>query len=41
MYAGKQGRGKNDGSDKARNTKYVLKRLWSYLYFYKIGRAHV
>jgi len=35
MYAGKQGRGKNDGSDKARNTKYVLKRLWSYLYFYK------
>jgi len=35
MYAGKQGRGRNDGSDKARNTKYVLKRLWSYLYFYK------
>ncbi|MDO9629417.1 MAG: ABC transporter ATP-binding protein [Acholeplasmataceae bacterium] len=36
MYAGKQGKGRNDGSEKARNTKYVLKRLWSYLYFYKM-----
>jgi len=36
MYAGKQGRGKNDGSQKARNTKKTLKKLWSYLYFYKI-----
>ncbi len=36
MYAGKQGRGKNDGSQKAKNTKKTLKKLWSYLYFYKI-----
>ncbi len=36
MYAGKQGRGRNDGSQKARNTKKTLKKLWSYLYFYKI-----
>ncbi|MCR3906246.1 MAG: ABC transporter ATP-binding protein/permease [Tenericutes bacterium] len=35
MYAGKQGRGRNDGSQKAKNKAYVLKRLWSYLYFYK------
>ena len=35
MYAGKQGRGKNDGSQKAKNTKKTLKKLWSYLYFYK------
>lgn len=39
MYAGKQGRGKNDGSDRARNTKYVLRRLWDYLYFYKTKLA--
>lgn len=35
MYAGKQGRGRNDGSQKATNKTYVLKRLWDYLYFYK------
>jgi ATP-binding cassette, subfamily B, multidrug efflux pump len=35
MYAGKQGRGRNDGSQKAKNKKYVIKRLWNYLYFYK------
>ncbi|MFA5526439.1 MAG: ABC transporter ATP-binding protein [Acholeplasmataceae bacterium] len=35
MYAGKQGRGRNDGSDRARNRGYVLKRLWDYLYFYR------
>jgi ATP-binding cassette subfamily B protein len=35
MYAGKQGRGRNDGSDRAKNRGYVLKRLWSYLYFYR------
>ncbi len=35
MYAGKQGRGRNDGSQKASNKTYVLKRLWGYLYFYK------
>ena len=35
MYAGKQGRGRNDGSDRAKNRSYVLKRLWSYLYFYR------
>ena len=35
MYAGKQGRGRNDGSQKASNRRYVLKRLWDYLYFYK------
>ena len=35
MYAGKQGRGRNDGSQKAQNRSYVLKRLWDYLYFYK------
>jgi ATP-binding cassette subfamily B protein len=35
MYAGKQGRGRNDGSQKASNKRYVLKRLWDYLYFYK------
>lgn len=35
MYAGKQGRGRNDGSQKAKNKSYVLKRLWQYLYFYK------
>lgn len=35
MYAGKIGRGKNDGSDKAKHKKYVLRRLWDYLYFYK------
>ncbi|TNF08145.1 MAG: ABC transporter ATP-binding protein [Bacillota bacterium] len=35
MYAGKQGRGRNDGSQKATNRRYVLKRLWDYLYFYK------
>ncbi len=36
MYAGKVGRGRNDGSQKARNTKRVLKRLWDYLYFDKV-----
>jgi ATP-binding cassette, subfamily B, multidrug efflux pump len=35
MYAGKVGRGRNDGSDKAKHKKYVLRRLWDYLYFYK------
>ncbi|MBE0700408.1 MAG: ABC transporter ATP-binding protein, partial [Acholeplasmataceae bacterium] len=35
MYAGKQGRGRNDGSQKAKNKKYVIRRLWDYLYFYK------
>ncbi|AUD63273.1 ABC transporter [Tenericutes bacterium MO-XQ] len=35
MYAGKVSRGRNDGSDKARNKKYVLRRLWDYLYYYK------
>ncbi len=35
MYAGKQGRGRNDGSQKASNKSYVLRRLWDYLYFYK------
>ncbi len=35
MYAGKKGRGRNDGSQKATNKSYVLKRLWEYLYFYK------
>ncbi|MDY0295021.1 MAG: ABC transporter ATP-binding protein [Acholeplasmataceae bacterium] len=35
MYAGKQGRGRNDGSDRAKNRGYVLKRLWNYLYFYR------
>lgn len=35
MYAGKQGRGKNDGSDRAKNRTYVLKRLGQYLYFYR------
>ncbi|MCF7931333.1 MAG: ABC transporter ATP-binding protein/permease [Acholeplasmataceae bacterium] len=35
MYAGKQGRGRNDGSQKAQNKAYVLRRLWDYLYFYK------
>lgn len=35
MYAGKQGRGRNDGSDRAKNRKYVILRLWDYLYFYK------
>jgi ATP-binding cassette, subfamily B, multidrug efflux pump len=39
MYAGKQGRGRNDGSQKAKNKAYVLKRLWSYLYFYKTKLA--
>lgn len=36
MYAGKSRRGRNDGSQKARNTKQVLKRLWQYLYYDKI-----
>lgn len=36
MYAGKVGRGRNDGTQKARNTKLVLKRLWQYLYFDKV-----
>lgn len=35
MYAGKQGRGRNDGSDRVKNRSYVLKRLWKYLYFYR------
>lgn len=35
MYAGKQGRGKNDGSDRAKNRRYVMGRLWDYLYFYR------
>ncbi len=35
MYAGKQPKGRNDGSDKVKNKKYVLRRLWDYLYFYK------
>lgn len=35
MYAGKQSRGKNDGSQKATNRKYVIKRLWDYLIYYK------
>ena len=33
MYAGKQGRGRNDGSQKAKNTKRTLKKLWRYLYY--------
>lgn len=35
MYAGKQGRGRNDGSQKAKDVRYVLKRLWAYLVYYK------
>ena len=35
MYAGKQGRGRNDGSDRAKNRRYVIGRLWSYLFFYR------
>jgi ATP-binding cassette subfamily B protein len=35
MYAGKKGRGKNDGSDKAKNVKFVIQRLWRYLTYYK------
>lgn len=35
MYAGKQPRGKNDGSQKAKNRRYVIKRLWDYLIYYK------
>jgi len=35
MYAGKQGRGKNASTDRAKNVKYVLYRLWKYLTFYK------
>jgi ATP-binding cassette, subfamily B, multidrug efflux pump len=35
MYAGKQNRSRNDGSDKAKNKIFVIKRLWKYLYFYK------
>ena len=38
MYAGKQssGRGRqNDGTQKAKNVKYVLKKLWYYLTYYK------
>lgn len=35
MYAGKQSRGKNDGSQKAKNRNYVIKRLWDYLIYYK------
>ena len=35
MYAGKTGRGKNDGSSRAKNVKSTIKRLWDYLTFYK------
>lgn len=35
MYAGKVGRGRGSSSDKAQHKKYVLRRLWDYLYFYK------
>ncbi|QWB95696.1 ABC transporter ATP-binding protein/permease [Mycoplasmatota bacterium] len=35
MYAGKKGRGRNDGSDKATNVKFVILRLWRYLTYYK------
>ena len=35
MYAGKTRRKSNDGAQKAKNKKYVLKRLWDYLTFYK------
>lgn len=35
MYAGKQRNKQNDGGQKAKNKKYVLKRLWDYLIFYK------
>ncbi len=35
MYAGKKGRERNDGSDKAKNVKFVIKRLWKYLTYYK------
>jgi ATP-binding cassette, subfamily B, multidrug efflux pump len=35
MYAGKRGRGRTDGTEKVKNKKYVLKRLWDYLYFYR------
>lgn len=35
MYAGKQRAKQNDGAQKAKNKKYVLKRLWDYLTFYK------
>ena len=36
MYAGKQTRGKNDGTQKVKNRKYVLRRLWDYLTYYKL-----
>lgn len=35
MYAGKTGRGKNDGSSRAKNVRSTVKRLWDYLTFYK------
>ncbi|MFP4177524.1 MAG: ABC transporter ATP-binding protein, partial [Acholeplasmataceae bacterium] len=35
MYAGKQGRGRTDGSERVKNRKYVLRRLWDYLYYYR------
>ncbi|MFA7055355.1 MAG: ABC transporter transmembrane domain-containing protein, partial [Acholeplasmataceae bacterium] len=35
MYAGKQGRGRNDGSQKAKDVRYVLRRLGAYLVYYK------
>lgn len=35
MYAGKPGRGKNDGSSRAKNVRSTIKRLWDYLTFYK------
>lgn len=43
MYAGKQpsGRGRqNDGTQKVRNRKYTIRRLWDYLYFYR-GRLFI
>jgi len=34
--SGGQNRGRtNDGTQKAKNVKYTLVRLWDYLYFYK------
>ena len=39
MYAGKQSRKSNDGTQKAKNRKYVLRRLWDYLTYYKLKLA--
>lgn len=39
MTSGKPARRQNDGSQKAKNKKYVLKRLWDYLTYYKLKLA--